>query len=156
VLFPVLPSQRQGIEDTRLVRFCEDDGSIVYHGTYTAFSGGEVRSELLTTTDFRSFEMRVLTGQASSGKGMALFLAALRVNTPCLDVRTARISGFISPIHCSTGKGAQSLLRQITLGIRADGQLRIADRNRRRMVGDDPRRWHGAQLLHWRMPPRQE
>jgi len=73
VLFPVLPSQRQGIEDTRLVRFCEDDGSIVYHGTYTAFSGGEVRSELLTTTDFRSFEMRVLTGQASSGKGMALF-----------------------------------------------------------------------------------
>lgn len=73
VLFPVLPSQRQGIEDTRLVRFCDDDGSIIYHGTYTAFGGGEVRSELLSTTDFRSFEMRVLTGQASSGKGMALF-----------------------------------------------------------------------------------
>lgn len=73
VLFPVLSSQRQGIEDTRLVRFCDDDGSIIYHGTYTAFGGGEVRSELLSTTDFRSFEMRVLTGQASSGKGMALF-----------------------------------------------------------------------------------
>lgn len=73
VVFPVLPSQRQGIEDLRLVRFCEDDGSIVYHGTYTAFGGGEVRSELLSTTDFRTFEMRVLTGRASGGKGMALF-----------------------------------------------------------------------------------
>ncbi|PMZ79050.1 glycosidase, partial [Pseudomonas sp. FW306-2-11AD] len=61
VLFPVLPSQTQGIEDTRLVRFCEDDGSMIYHGTYTAFGGGRVRSELLTTSDFRSFDMRVLS-----------------------------------------------------------------------------------------------
>lgn len=73
VLFPVLPSQTQGIEDTRLVRFYEDDGSMIYHGTYTAFGGGQVRSQLLTTSDFRSFDMRVLTGRASSGKGMALF-----------------------------------------------------------------------------------
>lgn len=73
VLFPVLPSQTQGIEDTRFVRFYEDDGSVIYHGTYTAFGGGRVRSELLTTSDFRSFEMRVLTGRASGGKGMALF-----------------------------------------------------------------------------------
>jgi predicted GH43/DUF377 family glycosyl hydrolase len=73
VLFPLLPSQRQGIEDMRLVRFVEDDDSIAYHGTYTAFSGAEVRSELLSGTDFRSFEMRALTGSAANGKGMALF-----------------------------------------------------------------------------------
>lgn len=73
VLFPVLPSQRQGIEDMRLVRFCDDDGSIIYHGTYTAFSGAEVLSELLSSTDFKSFDMRVLTGEAARGKGMALF-----------------------------------------------------------------------------------
>ena len=73
VLFPVLPSQRQGIEDLRLVRFDEGDGAFAYHGTYTAFSGAEARSELLTTTDFRTFEMRALTGDASTGKGMALF-----------------------------------------------------------------------------------
>lgn len=73
VLFPMLPSQRQGIEDVRLVRFAEDDGSFVYHGTYTAFSGAEVRSELFSGTDFRSFDMRALTGSAASGKGMALF-----------------------------------------------------------------------------------
>ncbi|WP_159513443.1 glycoside hydrolase family 130 protein [Sphingomonas sp. T1] len=73
VLFPVLPSQRQGIEDLRLVRFDEGDGVFAYHGTYTAFSGSAVRSELLTTTDFSTFEMRALTGDAAGGKGMALF-----------------------------------------------------------------------------------
>lgn len=73
VLFPILPSQRQGIEDMRLVRFVEHDGSVCYYGTYTAFSGAEARSELLSGTDFHSFEMRPLTGDASGGKGMALF-----------------------------------------------------------------------------------
>ncbi|HVF95351.1 MAG TPA: glycoside hydrolase family 130 protein [Sphingomonas sp.] len=73
VLFPTLPSQRQGIEDMRLVRFVDDDGSAIYHGTYTAFSGAEARSELLTTADFKSFEMRALTGDVASAKGMALF-----------------------------------------------------------------------------------
>jgi len=73
VLFPTLPSQRQGIEDMRLVRFVEDDGPVTYHGTYTAFSGAEARSELLSTTDFKSFEMRALSGEVASAKGMALF-----------------------------------------------------------------------------------
>lgn len=73
VLFPVLPSQRQGIEDVRLVRFTDDDGSVMYHGTCTAYSGAEARSELLTTLDFKSFEMRALSGEVASVKGMALF-----------------------------------------------------------------------------------
>lgn len=73
VLFPVLPSQRQGIEEMRLVRLVDDDGSATYHGTYTAFSGAEARSELLTTRDFKSFEMRAISGDVASAKGMALF-----------------------------------------------------------------------------------
>jgi predicted GH43/DUF377 family glycosyl hydrolase len=73
VIFPTLPSQRQGVEDLRLVRFIDDDGSATYHGTYTAFSGADARSELLTGVDFQSFKMHKLTGEASSGKGMALF-----------------------------------------------------------------------------------
>ena len=73
MLFPTLPSQRQGIEDMRLVRFVEDDGQVTYHGTYTAFSGAEARSELLSTRDFKSFEMRALSGEVASAKGMALF-----------------------------------------------------------------------------------
>ena len=73
VLFPVMPSQRQGIEDLRLVHFCEDDGQATYHGTYTAFSGAQARSELISTDDFSSFEMRQLTGDVATAKGMALF-----------------------------------------------------------------------------------
>ncbi|WP_010219875.1 glycoside hydrolase family 130 protein [Sphingomonas sp. PAMC 26621] len=73
VLFPVLPTQRQGIEDVRLVRFVEDDGQVTYYGTYTAFDGMHARSEMLVGTDFRSWEMRQLAGDAVGAKGMALF-----------------------------------------------------------------------------------
>ncbi len=73
VLFPVLPRQHQGIEDVRLVLFTEEDGSTAYYGTYTAFSGTDAKPELLSGTDFSSFEMRPLTGDAAGAKGMALF-----------------------------------------------------------------------------------
>jgi predicted GH43/DUF377 family glycosyl hydrolase len=73
VLFPVTPSQSQGIEDLRMVRFVEDDGEVQYLGTYTAFSGSVARCELLRGSDFRTFEMRPLKGSAANSKGMALF-----------------------------------------------------------------------------------
>jgi predicted GH43/DUF377 family glycosyl hydrolase len=73
VLFPITYRQRHGIEDLRLVRFVDDDGHPTYLGTYTAFSGEEIREELLRTTDFRTFEMNALRGPAALNKGMALF-----------------------------------------------------------------------------------
>ena len=73
VLFPMTPAQKQGLEDLRLTRFVEDDGAVTFHGTFTAFSGMEARSELLSTTDFRDMSMRTLTGSAAAAKGMALF-----------------------------------------------------------------------------------
>ena len=73
VLFPIIPSQRGGIEDVRLVRFTEDDGTSRYIGTYTAFSGRDIREELLFTNDFAAFEMRPVTGPVAASKGMALF-----------------------------------------------------------------------------------
>jgi predicted GH43/DUF377 family glycosyl hydrolase len=73
VLFPMAPSQRQGIEDLRLVAFTEDDGTSRYVGTYTAFSGSAIREEILTTHDFTRFKMRPLTGKVADNKGMALF-----------------------------------------------------------------------------------
>ena len=73
VLSPMTPSQRQGIEDLRLVHFVEDDGSTRFYGTYTAFSGASARSELLDTEGFHDFGMRPLRGDAAVGKGMALF-----------------------------------------------------------------------------------
>jgi predicted GH43/DUF377 family glycosyl hydrolase len=73
VIFPVLPSQQQGVEDLRMVIFTEDDGQQSVIGTYTAFDGRSTRQELLRGVDLRTFEMRALTGALTATKGMALF-----------------------------------------------------------------------------------
>lgn len=73
VIFPVTEAQRSGLEDLRLVRFEDEDGTVTYHGTYTAYSGAEVRSELLSTTDFTDFTLTPMRGAAVQSKGMALF-----------------------------------------------------------------------------------
>jgi predicted GH43/DUF377 family glycosyl hydrolase len=72
VIFPVTPSQSNGIEDARFVEMEESDGS-VFRATYTAYSGAAIRSELLETKDFVSFRMTPLDGPAARNKGMALF-----------------------------------------------------------------------------------
>jgi predicted GH43/DUF377 family glycosyl hydrolase len=73
VLFPVAPSQKQGIEDLRLVAFTQDDGTSSYLGTYTAFSGSAIRPEMLKTSEFLHFSMRPFDGKVACNKGMALF-----------------------------------------------------------------------------------
>jgi len=73
VIFPVTPAQANGLEDLRLTHFRHDDGSYEYFGTYTAFSGREIRSELLRTRDFRSADLVPMTGDATRNKGLALF-----------------------------------------------------------------------------------
>lgn len=72
VIFPVTPSQSNGIEDARFVEF-HDDGRRTFLATYTAYSGQSIRSELLETADFMSFRMSPLMGSATRNKGMALF-----------------------------------------------------------------------------------
>lgn len=73
VIFPITEQQRGGLEDLRLVRFEYDDGSHEWIGTYTAYSGSSIRSELLRTNDFRSFVLEPIHGAAGRNKGMALF-----------------------------------------------------------------------------------
>ena len=72
VIFPITYAQTNGIEDARFVEFI-DGARKRFYATYTAFSGRTIRSELLETTDFRSFRMTPLGGSAASNKGMALF-----------------------------------------------------------------------------------
>jgi predicted GH43/DUF377 family glycosyl hydrolase len=73
VIFPITEQQRGGLEDLRLVKFRHDDGSSEWIGTYTAYSGSSIRSELLRTRDFRRFELEPIEGEAGRNKGMALF-----------------------------------------------------------------------------------
>ena len=72
VIFPVTDAQANGIEDARFVEFSNDERTTFY-ATYTAYSGRAIRSELLETTDFRSFRMTPLAGPSTHNKGMALF-----------------------------------------------------------------------------------
>jgi predicted GH43/DUF377 family glycosyl hydrolase len=72
VIFPITDAQANGIEDARFVEF-NDNGRKIFYATYTAYSGRTIRSELLETTDFRSFRMTPLGGSAARNKGMALF-----------------------------------------------------------------------------------
>ncbi len=73
VIFPVTEAQRNGLEDLRLVEFTHDDGTTEWIGTYTAYSGHSIASELLRTSDFREFDLIPISGEASRNKGMALF-----------------------------------------------------------------------------------
>ena len=73
ILFPATPSQRNGIEDARFVRFQDDDGTHIYYATFTAFDGRMVVPELVETSDFLNFRFITLNGEAAENKGMAIF-----------------------------------------------------------------------------------
>ncbi len=73
VLFPSAPSQSNGIEDARFVRFLNEGGSFAYYATYTAYDGKITLPQLLETPDFLHFKFRTLNGPAVQNKGMALF-----------------------------------------------------------------------------------
>ena len=73
IIFPVASSEAHGIEDARFVRFVEDDGSVCYYATYTAFSGYTTSVQLIQTRDFRTFDILTLNGPGVRDKGMALF-----------------------------------------------------------------------------------
>ncbi|WP_230292561.1 glycoside hydrolase family 130 protein [Croceicoccus sp. Ery5] len=78
VIFPITEQQAGGLEDLRLVRFDhgpDENGASDFEwiGTYTAYSGHSIRSELMRTRDFRTFTLEPILGTAGRNKGMALF-----------------------------------------------------------------------------------
>jgi predicted GH43/DUF377 family glycosyl hydrolase len=73
VLFPTTPSQSNGIEDARFVRFINEDGSATYYATYTAYDGKMILPQFIETPDFLNFKFITLNGAAVQNKGMALF-----------------------------------------------------------------------------------
>jgi predicted GH43/DUF377 family glycosyl hydrolase len=71
VLFPSGPSESHGMEDARLVRFTEADGSVVYYATYTAYDGFSILPQLIETTDFSTFRIATLNGRAARYAALA-------------------------------------------------------------------------------------
>ncbi|MHA6250285.1 glycoside hydrolase family 130 protein [Pontibacter sp. CAU 1760] len=73
VIFPISEFERKGIEDARFVRFTEEDGSIVYFATYTAYDGEVIVPKMLKTKDFYNFKIMPLYGTGVQNKNFALF-----------------------------------------------------------------------------------
>lgn len=73
VIFPVSANEKNGVEDARFVKFVDDDGTINYYATYTAYDGTTIMPKMLDTTDFYHFRILPLHGEIAQNKGMALF-----------------------------------------------------------------------------------
>ena len=72
VIFPIAKAERMGMEDVRFVQFKDGEKSC-YYGSYTAYDGNHIKTQLVETSDFDVFKIRTLYGAAVSDKGMALF-----------------------------------------------------------------------------------
>ncbi len=73
VIFPVSINEKNGIEDARFVKFTDDDNSVTYFATYTAYNGISILPKLLDTKDFYHFRIMPVHGEVAQNKGMALF-----------------------------------------------------------------------------------
>lgn len=73
VLFPVSEAESNGMEDMRMVRLVEDDGSITYYGTYTAFNGYQILPQLFESNQKGRIQIHTLRGIYAQNKGHALF-----------------------------------------------------------------------------------
>lgn len=106
VIFPAGPNETRGMEDARFVRFTDDDGSVTYFATYTAYDGFEILPQLIETEDFTTFTISTLNGSAAQNKGMALFPRRIdgryvmlsRKDRENLHLSTSRHVGFWSDV----------------------------------------------------------
>ena len=73
VLWPTTSVEAVGMEDARFLRFVDDDGSVTFYATYTAYNGSRITQQLLETHDFQSFTSRPIVGSAAANKGLAIF-----------------------------------------------------------------------------------
>ena len=73
VIFPQTSNESHGIEDLRMVPFVDDDNTITYYGTCSAFDGYRVLPQLIETRDFLKIGVHTINGARAQNKGMALF-----------------------------------------------------------------------------------
>ena len=97
VIFPISHTESKGIEDARFARFVDDDGSVTYYSTYTAYDGFTILPKLLETKDFYHFKISPINGEYAQNKGMALFPRKIRGKY----VMASRYDGVNNYIMCS-------------------------------------------------------
>jgi predicted GH43/DUF377 family glycosyl hydrolase len=73
VLFPMSQTESKGMEDMRMVRFEDDDGTVKYYGTYTAYNGYQILPQILDVPKPSCAIVHIMKGKCAHNKGMALF-----------------------------------------------------------------------------------
>ena len=143
VLFPMTEAQRNGLEDLRLVQFTHEDGGTEWIGTYTAYSGSTIRSELLRTRDFRSFVLQPMQGPAARNKGMALFPRAIGGEYMMMGRQDGENLFLLKSDRLDYwGEGELLLTPRFPWEQVQIGNLRLADRARRGVADAHP--WRGC------------
>lgn len=95
VIFPISETERHGIEDARWVRFTDDDGTVTYYATYTAYDGSAILPKLIQAKDFYRFTILPLHGETAQSKGMALFPRKIKGKYAML-CRTDGVNNYIA------------------------------------------------------------
>ena len=84
VLLPAMSAESKGMEDARFVRFSDEDASVTYYASYTAFNGTDICQQLLATKDFVHFTSSPMAGARGGQQGSGPL--------PSLDRRKVRRS----------------------------------------------------------------
>ena len=149
VLWPSMGAEQGGMEDARFVRFIDDDGSVTFCATYTAYSGSHISQQLLATTDFQSFTSTPIVGPAAANKGLALFPRRIRRSLRSyVEIRSRIEYGCLLPSSVRLDEDDSLPEPDPSLGGVTTRELRFAHRNRRRVAGAHSRRRPDAHLLH--------
>ncbi|HPE56217.1 MAG TPA: response regulator [Bacteroidales bacterium] len=94
VVFPMVADESNGMEDARFVKFTDDNGSVKYYATYTAYNGRSIMPKLIETKDFYKFNMMPIHGDYAHNKGMAVFPRKIKGKYAMLS-RVDGINNFI-------------------------------------------------------------
>ena len=155
VLFPVTPSQSNGIEDARFVRFHNEDGTRTYYATYTAYDGKLILPQFIETPDFLHFKFITLNGPAVQNKGMALFPRKINGRYAMLGRQDYENIYVMFSDHLHFWHATQLVLKpKFPWEFIQLGNCGSPDRNRSRLARAQPRRRADAEVLHRRVPAR--
>ena len=147
-----MPSQSNGIEDARFVRFQNSDGTFTYYATYTAYDGKITLPQLLETRDFFHFKFITLNGPAVQNKGMALFPRQINGRYAMLSRQDDENILLMYSDNIHFWQTAKLLLLAVAaVGIREDWHVRFSHRNRGWLAGFDPRSRPDAEVLSRRV-----
>ena len=93
------------MEDARFVRFVDDDGSVTFYATYTAYSGSHISQQLLETDGFPVLHLDADGRHAPRPtRAWRCFPAGSAVASPPCRDQTANRTRSPTPIICPCGR----------------------------------------------------